>query len=431
MPELAMTANDANDHWSQLHKLAFRFIFVYCVLYLPVLVVNAIPGIDENTDFYVKLWDGTVVWVGEHVLHLREPITVRPNGSGDTTWNYVQVFCFAVLASASALIWTIIDFRRPNYRRLNRLLRIAIRYSLAMTMIVYGSVKVIQSQFPAPAMDRLLQPYGESSPMGLLWTFMGASYGYNIFAGTGELLGGLLLTTRRTTLQGALINLGVMGHVAVLNYCYDVPVKLLSTHLVVLDLILIAPDVGRLVNFLLLDRGAPPSSEQPLVRWPWLRAGIWFVRTLLVAAYMGWCLYDAYLGQGRMGDVAKLSPLYGIWDVEEMTTDGQDQPPKVTNGVRWRRMVFARQNMASVQLANDSKARFMVEKFDETAGSFNIKAAADQSSVWTYRQPEPNQIILDGTLMGQTIHVKLRKMEKEFLLRSRGFHWISEYPFNR
>src|SRR5580765_7577670 len=116
MPGFAMTTNDANDHWSQLHKLVFRFIFVYCVLYLPVLVVNAIPGIDENSDFYVKLWDGTVVWVGDHVLHLSEPITVRPNGSGDTTWNYVQVFCFAIAAAAVTIIWTVVDFRRLHYR---------------------------------------------------------------------------------------------------------------------------------------------------------------------------------------------------------------------------------------------------------------------------------------------------------------------------
>jgi hypothetical protein len=40
--------------------------------------------------------------------------------------------------------------------------------------------------------DRLLKPYGESSPMGLLWTFMGYSTGYNLFTGGAEALGGLL-----------------------------------------------------------------------------------------------------------------------------------------------------------------------------------------------------------------------------------------------
>lgn len=417
--------------WSHFHKIAFRFFFVYSLLYLPTVVVNAIPGMEGEFDPVTKICDPVVIWTGEHVLHLSEPITVRPNGSGDTTWNYVQVFCFAGVAATGAFIWTIVDFRRPRYRFLNRLLRIAIRYSLAMTMIVYGSVKVIQSQFPSPSMDRLLQPYGESSPMGLLWTFMGASYVYNVFAGAGELLGGLLLTTRRTTLLGALICLGVMLHVAVLNYCYDVPVKLLSTHLVLLDLFLIAPDIGRLVNVFLLDRGVRPSSEPPLVRGRWLRAGVWILRTAVVAGYLGWTLYDALDSQKKFGDLAPRSPLYGIWDIEEMTTDGQDQPPKLTNGVRWRRMVFSRQNSASVQLANDSRTRFMVEKFDEATGSFQLKSAPDQSSEWKYRRPEPNQLLIDGALGDQTIHLKLHKSNREFLLRTRGFHWINEYPFNR
>jgi hypothetical protein len=64
--------------------------------------------------------------------------------------------------------------------------------------------------------------------MGLLWTFMGASAAYTIFTGLGELVGGLLLTTRRTALAGALVSAAVMTHVAVLNFCYDVPVKLFS-----------------------------------------------------------------------------------------------------------------------------------------------------------------------------------------------------------
>jgi hypothetical protein len=50
-------------------------------------------------------------------------------------------------------------------------------------MIGYGSYKVIQSQFPAPTLLRLLEPYGQSSPMALLWTLMGASKSYNLFTG--------------------------------------------------------------------------------------------------------------------------------------------------------------------------------------------------------------------------------------------------------
>src|SRR5262249_21326568 len=147
-------------------------------------------------------------------------------------------FCFLLLAAAGTLLWSLLDRKRPQYRRLHEWLRVYVRFYVATTLITYGVVKVIKSQFPYPDGDRLLVPYGESSPMRLLWTFMGASEGYNWFTGAGEMLGGLLLCTRRATLLGALVSCGVMLHVAALNFCYDVPVKLFSTHLVLMSVFL-------------------------------------------------------------------------------------------------------------------------------------------------------------------------------------------------
>ena len=136
--------------------------------------------------------------------------TIQPNGSGDTTWNYVQVFCFLVLALAATAIWTFLDRRRADYARLDDWLRVYVRFALSLTMLLYGAIKVIPSQFPAPSLDRLVQPFGDASPMGILWTFMGASAAYTIFSGAREMLGGLLLVARRTTLLGALVSAGVL-----------------------------------------------------------------------------------------------------------------------------------------------------------------------------------------------------------------------------
>src|SRR5262249_49300959 len=160
--------------------------------------------------------DATVLWVGSHVFGTE--ITVRTNGSGDTTWDYVRVFCLLCLAGVATAVWSLLDRRRTGYPRLFQALRVDVRLYLAAILITYGAVKVIKSQFPNPTLDRLVQPFGDASPMGLLWTFMGASPGYNLFAGGGELLAGLLLTTRRTTLLGALLGLGVMGNVAALTF---------------------------------------------------------------------------------------------------------------------------------------------------------------------------------------------------------------------
>ena len=152
--------------------------------------------------FYTNFWHWIVPWTGQHILHLSYPITIRPNGSGDTTYNYVLQLLWLVFAVVIALTWTLADRKRPSYQQFSHWSKIVIRYFLAYTLFVYGFVKVIKLQFPFPSLGRLTEPYGESSPMGLAWTFIGYSSGYNIFIGGAEVLAGVLLLFRRTTLMG-------------------------------------------------------------------------------------------------------------------------------------------------------------------------------------------------------------------------------------
>jgi len=41
-------------------------------------------------------------------------------------------------------------------------------------------------------------------------------------------------------------------------------------------------------------------------------------------------------------------------------------------------------------------------------------------------------MILDGTMDGHAVHMQLQLVDRnKFVLVSRGFHWIQEYPYNR
>lgn len=48
-----------------------------------------------------------------------------------------------------------------------------------------------------------------------------------------------------------------------------------------------------------------------------------------------------------------------------------------------------------------------------------------------YHQPEPDLFVIEGTLDGRAIQVRLRHVDpSQFLLLNRGFHWINELPYN-
>ena len=139
--------------------------------------------------------------------------------------------------------------RKPDWHvdgYLHGLIRILVRFFLCEMLLGYGFAKVFPLQFAQPSSARLAQQLGDMSPMGLLWTFMGFSTSYQIFTGAIEVLAGLLLTTRRTTLLGAFVTIASMTHIFALNMCFDVPVKLYSFNYLLMAIFLVAPDLPRL-----------------------------------------------------------------------------------------------------------------------------------------------------------------------------------------
>jgi hypothetical protein len=421
----------ASPRWGFAQKVLFRFAFCYLVLYNLPFPLDYVFFTTNVAKPYQDLWNFVVPWVGEDVLNV-DP-SVLPNGSGDTTYNYVQVFCFLMLALAATAIWTFLDRKRANYARLHEWLRVYVRFALALTMIGYGAAKVIPSQFPAPSLDRLLQPYGDSSPMGLLWTFMGASLTYSVFGGLSEMLGGLLLILRRTTLLGALVCIGVMTNVVLLNFSYDVPVKLFSSHLLLMAIFLTLPDLRRLANLLVFNRRVEPAEIRPLFRSKWLHRSALALRTVFFVGFTIFLLNQAYQGIKQYGSLAPKPPLYGIWNVEDFVVDGQARPPLITDESRWRRVVFDYPGTIAVQLMGDSRQRYRLA-LDSGKKSLALTKRDDPQwrSRLSYRQPEPQILAMEGTFDGHKVQARLRRVdESKFLLVNRGFHWINEYPFNR
>ena len=151
-------------------------------------------------------------------------------------------------------------------------------------MLSYGMAKVFPGQFGAPTLDRLLEPYGQSSPMGLLWTFMGDSRPYAFFTGVVECLGGLLLFSQRTTTLGALVVAAAMGNVAMLNFSYDVPVKLYSSHLFALAVLLLLPDIPRLRRVFLTNESTRPAQLRKPFTSVWRNRAALVVKGIVIVA---------------------------------------------------------------------------------------------------------------------------------------------------
>jgi len=427
VPVAAQPAAEKTEaaRWSIAKRIAFRFTFAYLLLYNLPFPFEVIPATEPYAQkYYFDVWTTVTQAVARQVFGV--PADILPAGSGDTTFNYVQLFCYVVLAAAVTVVWSLLDRRRASYTRLHEWLRLYIRFALGATMVSYGAFKVIQAQFPPPSLDRLLQPFGDASPMGILWTFMGASAAYNVFTGASEILGGVLLMFRRTVLLGAVVSAAVLANIVALNFFYDVPVKQYSLHLLAMATFLAAPDLRRMIEFFILHR--PPD----LFSAKWLRVAGMVLRTAVVIVVVVFMLARSRKAAGPANAPPPRSPLYGIWNVDSLTVNGVERPPLITDAKRWRRLVFDRPQVVAIQTMDDHRQRYFLA-LDENNGTMNLKKREEKSSVsLEYRRPDPNTLIVDGIMGGETLHATMHRGEvPKFLLTTRGFHWINEYPFNR
>jgi hypothetical protein len=430
-----MEPSTAASEWSPARRTLVRFTFAYLFLYFFPRPLTYIPYVQKVVQYYVKLWDLIVVWAGKQWFGLE--ISTAVSGSGDKPYDWVRLLLCLIFAVTATGVWTVLKRKPSNDARLYEGLRVYLRFTVAMVMISYGMAKVIPAQFTTEvSLYRLLQPIGEASPMGLLWTFMGATFVYNVFTGAAETIGGLLLVARRTMLLGALVCIGVMANVVMLNFTYDVPVKLLSSHLLLSSILIAAPDLRRLADVFIFNRRSKPVAHPPLIARPALGVAARVLWTVCILGFFGLSLYSG-LKQAKdpmYGNFGPKPPFYGLWRIEEMAIDGVVRPPLLTDEQRWNHVLFQYTDDVTIYFMETTKKRQGFElKLDPNRKTWKLTDYQDPKlkHTFSYQQPAPGLLAIEGTFEGRQIRARLRLADpSEFPLLSRGFHWISERPYN-
>jgi len=423
--------------WNPALRIAFRFSMVYLGLYC--YATEILPGLFSATGGPgAVLPDGATIWplrpvifwTAAHIFHVKAPLSYDINsGTGDGMFGWVTAFCVLMIAIAATVVWSLLDRSRENYAGLHKWFRLFVRLALAEEMIGYGMVKVFVVQMVYPSLTRLVQPFGTFSPYGVLENSIGAAPAYEIFTGCAMIAAGLLLIVPRTVTLGALISLAAMIEVFMLAMTYDVVAKLFAFHLILLCCFLLAPDVPRLVRFHLLRRTSSLSAEVQLFRGVRanriaLAAQIIFGLWLIGLAWQESRSYRNTLGGGR-----PLPALYGIWEVKQMSIDGQPRPPLLTDSTRWRRAIFDYPGRMAFQRIDESFVPYRASvNLPERTLALTKGSDKNWRASFTLQRPAEDQLILDGRMDNHQVHMELQLTDRnKFLLVSRGFHWVQEF----
>ncbi|OOQ59180.1 hypothetical protein [Mucilaginibacter pedocola] len=134
----------------------------------------------------------------------------------------------------------------------------AVRYTLAMDMVVFGGQKFCHLQFYVP-LGMLDDPFTAIPNEMLMWAFMGRYHSMVDIIACIEILGGVLLLFRKTRLVGAFVLLPMLLNIMLLDMYY---LNLLVQAYVVVEVLvviyLILLEYRRLVAFFLVDKGSSP-----------------------------------------------------------------------------------------------------------------------------------------------------------------------------
>jgi hypothetical protein len=430
----ALADDDSSSNWHFLNRVLFRFCVVYfglfCLLYAQIMVVFTgafgwwLPSV-------APVWQLSVLgpfteWVGRHVFGV-DAVLHPYSRSGDQTAMWVFMFDLLVIAITATVVWSVVDRRRTQYRRLHAWFLTFIRLCLGAQMLYYGAAKVIPVQMPSPPLTSLLCPYGQFSPNWVLWLQVGSSYPYEIALGSVELAAGVLLFWPRTATLGALLTLASMVQVFLYNMTFGVSVKILSFHLLVLAVVLLAPQARRLANMLFLQRMSAPATQPAL----FTTARAAKIGTAIQIALGAWILVGSLAISGLAwfdnGGGRPKPELYGIWSVTAFGRDGAPLPPQAADRDRWQRLIVEKSDRFSFQRTDGDIVTVRAAIDAHTITVPGAPLAATLHIDWT----SADQLRLSGQLHGRPVAMTLRRLDLNQLpLRRTGFHWIQEYPDN-
>lgn len=360
-----------NDQWTSLQTWLFRFGSIYLLLYiLPIVWIAIIFGLIEPSkyQFYQQV-----------ILFIRLSLSL----AFATIWHF---FAQKKSLKTSHLYW----------------LKLGLRSFLFLNMMAYGFAKVALIQFSEPTLERLIMPVGELTPMRLLWTFMGYSAVYQIFAGLLEVAGGFLLLFRKTTTLGALLIAGVMSNVALMNFTFDVPVKNLATHLFVFSLILAAFDYKRILPVFVFNKDIKAQSFEEPVHTRWFLTLKRWTRRGMIATVCSAFMISLSLPFTSFQKASK-PELFGIYKVTS-------QEPSFRENA-WQYLVIDYNNLAYIRYDHNSKPYSI--SINQEDQQITLKArGAGPERVFNY-ELQGESLNLIEIYDADTLHYRLTRIDEK------------------
>lgn len=399
---------EISPSYSKTQSFAIRFFLIYILLFITSFSFPhaLLPDIGS---WFSPFYEVLVRFTADHVFQLQR--TYSAELISDSTGMYVHAFNLVFISGILAACWLYSDKQKKHEIKLFFVLQIIVRYYLAMQLLNYGFNKIFKWQFYLPEPNTLFTTVGETHRDLLYWTSMGSSYSYTFFSGFIEVFAAAFLFFRRTQLFGALLSLGILINVFMINIGFDISVKLYSAFLILLCCILIAPDAKRLFYFFFKNETLQKKTKTSLFTNEKYHRLYLSMKILVVLFLLTDSLYIYFESGNYNDDLAKRPPLHGAYEVSSFVLNGDTIEANLSDTNRWKRVFVHRRNYFVVQNMQDQMNDFMLEndtvKHVLLMTDYNGKTA----NYFHYVSGNENTLLLTGKIGNQDAELILKKID--------------------
>jgi hypothetical protein len=413
-----------------LSSLAFYFSVFFCclnILFFPV-PYHIFPNLGN---LFEPLTQPVIHWAGANLFGIEEPFTSAL--VSDSSGMYIFITLVALLSFVASILVSLLS-KDGIKQKVSLWFFTLMAYYLALTLFKYGADKIFKSQFYLPEPNTLYTPFGQLTPDIAFWSTMGSSYSYTVFSGIIEIIPALLLLFRKTRLLGILIALAVLTNVVMINFGFDITVKLYSLFLLFITVVLLTPHLETLYHFFIKRQPSTVSDQGFVITSKGSLIGYTVIKTLVIGLVLIESMGVYFANNNLNDDKAPRPPLHGAYDVYLFYDNSQLIPASLSFPGRFKRIFFHRRSYFIVQTMDD---RFIDYKAELdylgktiTLSESGLPAHHGLTSTLAYRF-ENGELVIFGIFFDSYISLYARKINLSKLpLLSEGFHWTLD-DFNR
>jgi len=278
---------------------------------------------------------------------------VNPEISSDSTTLYILFLVLFIFAFIAVISLSFINLWKKQQDNIFKIIQLILNYYLAIIMFKYGFDKIFKVQFYLPEPNTLYTPLGMLDKDIAFWSIMGSSYSYNIFMGFAEVIPALMLLYNKTRTLGLFILSGILLNIIFINISFDISVKLYSSFLFFLCLLILTPNFKRLFDFFVLNKHTiltPLNGNQIFSS----KITKLIFKTVILFFFFIETLYP-YLQKAEFNDDNTARPaLHGAYEIIKMENTN-------SSNLKIKRFFIHRQNYFIFQYEDDTTEDFYLE----------------------------------------------------------------------